>query len=88
MNRGFLEIPCNNLGLIADDVVVINTNYGKMRATMHRVGLDVNLLPYLSNDSTWIKLATGLNTLSFTDVQKNYDNTNIKIEYTPLFGGV
>ena len=78
----------NNTLLMSKDVITINTNYGKMRATMRRVGLDVNLLPYLSNDSTWIKLATGLNTLSFTDVQKNYDNTNIKIEYTPLFGGV
>ena len=78
----------NNTLLMSKDVITINTNYGKMRATMRRVGLDVNMLPFLSDDSSWIKLTTGLNTLSFTDVHKNYDNANIKVEYTPLFGFV
>ena len=78
----------NNTLLMSKDVITINTNYGKMRATMRRVGLDVNMLPFLSDDSSWIKLTTGLNTLSFTDIHKNYNNTNIKVEYTPLFGGV
>ena len=78
----------NNTLLMSKDVITINTNYGKMRATMRRVGLDVNMLPFLSDDSIWLKLTTGLNTLSFTDIHKNYDNTNIKVEYTPLFGGV
>ena len=76
------------VGFMINDVIVIDTNYGKMRATLHRIGLKVNMLRYLTDDSTWIKLATGINTLSYTDIHKNYDNTTITVEYTPLFGGV
>ncbi|MBQ5562088.1 MAG: phage tail family protein, partial [Clostridia bacterium] len=78
----------DGVGFMINDVIVIDTNYGKMRATLHRIGLKVNMLRYLTDDSTWIKLATGVNTLSYTDIHKNYDNTTINVAYTPLFGGV
>ena len=45
----------DGVGFMINDVIVIDTNYGKMRATLHRIGLKVNMLRYLTDDSTWIK---------------------------------
>ncbi len=78
----------DDIAFMNNDVITINTNYGIMRATFRRAGLEINLLPYLTDDSKWIRLTTGLNILTYSVTQKSYEDVNIKAEFTPLFGGV
>lgn len=73
---------------VEDDIVTINTNYGNMRAVLLRMDTEINLLPYLENGSSWIKLTTGLNILTYSFKLGNHESIDVKAEFTPLFGGV
>ena len=73
----------------AGDELLINTNFGKLSITHIRSnGTKRNLMPYLTNESEWIQLIPGENTIIFTISEGVYDKINASVEFTPLYGGV
>lgn len=71
-----------------NDHVVINTNSGQMGVTLYRGGVQSNLLNYVAQNSSWLKIAPGENTFTFT--LESGDVENVKIHFTTalLYGGV
>lgn len=69
------------------DETTINTLSGELSVTLNRDGETINLLRYLSGDSTWIKLASGSNYLTFT-ADPNSDFVYAVFRTAILYGGV
>lgn len=71
-----------------NDHVVINTNSGQMGVSLYRDGVQTNLLNYVAQNSTWLRIAPGENTFTFT--VETGDAENVKIHFTTalLYGGV
>lgn len=71
-----------------NDHVVINTNSGQMGVVLYRNGTQTNLLNYVAQNSTWLKIMPGENTFTFT--VETGDAENVKIHFTTalLYGGV
>lgn len=71
-----------------NDHVVINTNSGQMGVSLYRGGVQTNLLNYVAQNSTWLRIAPGENTFTFT--VESGDAENVKIHFTTalLYGGV
>lgn len=71
-----------------NDHVVINTNSGQMGVTLYRGGVQTNLLNYVVQNSTWLRITPGENTFTFT--LESGDAENVKIHFTTalLYGGV
>lgn len=69
------------------DEITINTLSGELSVTLNRGGTVTNLLNYISGDSTWIKLASGSNYLTFT-ADPNSDFVYAVFSTAILYGGV
>ena len=69
------------------DEITINTLSGELSVTLNRGGTVTNLLRYLSGDSTWIKLASGSNYLTFS-ADPNSDLVYAVFRTAILYGGV
>ena len=69
------------------DEITINTLSGELSVTLNRGGTVINLLRYLSGDSTWIKLASGSNYLTFS-ADPNSDFVYAVFRTAILYGGV
>lgn len=71
-----------------NDHVVINTNSGQMGVSLYRDGVKTNLLNYVAQNSTWLRIAPGENNFTFT--VETGDAENVKIHFTTalLYGGV
>ena len=69
------------------DEITINTLSGELSVTLNRGGTVINLLRYLSGDSTWIKLASGSNYLTFS-ADPNFDLVYAVFRTAILYGGV
>ena len=81
----FFEI---NYTFAADDHIVINTNSGQMGVYLTRSGIKTNLLNYVTQGSTWLKLKPGLNPFTFTLETGEFDYVGIHFTTTLLYGGV
>ncbi len=69
------------------DEITINTLSGELSVTLNRSGTVTNLLRYLTGDSTWIKLASGSNYLTFS-ADPNSDFVFAVFRTAILYGGV
>lgn len=77
-----------NYSFQANDHIVINTNSGAMGVQLQRSGVITNLLNYVTQGSTWLKLAPGENVFTFTLATGSEDDVKINFSTALLFGGV
>ena len=77
-----------NYSFQANDHIVINTNSGAMGVQLQRSGVITNLLNYVTQGSTWLKLAPGENVFTFTLATGSEDDVKINFSTSLLFGGV
>lgn len=77
-----------NYSLQANDRVIIDTNSGQMGVKLQRSGVFTNLLNYVTQGSTWLKILPGKNVFTFT--LTTGDTEDVKIHFTTalLYGGV
>lgn len=68
------------------DIVQISTVEGDLFAKVKRGSLTINILGYITQGSTWFKLPTGRNELTYTT--GGASGFDIAISCRPLFGGV
>lgn len=71
-----------------NDRVIINTNSGQMGVTLYRSGTQTNLLNYVAQNSTWLKIQPGDNNFTFTLTSGDVDNVEIHFSTALLYGGV
>lgn len=71
----------------AGDELNIDTRQGHMRCILQREGDTYNILNWLSDDSTWLKLDYGDNEFTYT-VDAHEEYVTIQFEVIPLYGGV
>ena len=71
-----------------NDHVTINTNSGQMGVTLQRAGVQTNLLNYVAQNSTWLKIAPGENTFTFTVTSGDAEDVKIHFTTALLYGGV
>lgn len=71
----------------AGDAVRISTIDGSKRATLTRDGVEINLLNYIVQGSSWFKLRIGDNIFSYT-VATGTEYMEVRFVTTPLFEGV
>lgn len=71
----------------AQDELTINTLSGQMGVSLLRQGETVNLLNFMSEGSTWLKLALGDNDFTFT-ATSGADGIRIVFATANLYGGV
>lgn len=84
-NQTFFEL---NYSFQANDRVIIDTNSGQMGVKLQRSGEFTNLLNYVTQGSTWLKILPGKNVFTFT--LTTGDSEDVKIHFTTalLYGGV
>lgn len=84
-NQTFFEL---NYSFQANDRVIIDTNSGQMGVKLQRSGEFTNLLNYVTQGSTWLKILPGKNVFTFT--LTTGDTEDVKIHFTTalLYGGV
>lgn len=69
------------------DEITINTNSGQMSATLIRAGQKINLLNYITKNSTWFRLDVGDNDFTFTTTAGG-ESVLIVFATANLYGGV
>lgn len=69
------------------DELSIDTRQGHMRCILQRGADTYNILNWLSDDSTWLRLDYGDNEFTYT-VDAHEEYVTIRFEVTPLYGGV
>lgn len=72
----------------SNDHVVINTSSGQMGVTLYRNGAQTNLLNYVAQGSTWLRIAPGENNFTFTVESGDAENVIIHFTTALLYGGV
>lgn len=84
-NQTYFEL---NYTFINGDRVTINTNSGSMGVVLHRGNATTNLLNYVTQGSTWLKIQPGENRFTFSLTEG--DELDVKIHFTTslLYGGV
>ena len=84
-NGTFFEL---NYSFQDNDRVIINSNSGQMGVKLHRAGTVTNLLNYVTQGSTWLKILPGLNIFTFTLSTGSDEDVNIHFTTALLYGGV
>lgn len=77
-----------NYSFQANDHIIIDTNSGSMGVKLQRGGVVSNLLNYVTQGSTWLKLEPGQNVFTFTLSTGTEDDVKIHFTTALLFGGV
>ena len=72
----------------ANDRVVINTNSGHLGVVLYRSGSATNLLNYVIQNSTWLRIAPGENNFTFTLTSGSTEDVTIHFTTALLYGGV
>ena len=77
-------------GFIHDDVIVISTIAGELRAELRRTSLNapINLLKYLSSGSSWIKLNYNANRFTYSTSNNTDAYVQIQISHIDQYIGV
>ena len=84
-NQTFFEL---DYSFQANDRVIINTNSGHMGVQLQRAGAVTNLLNYVTQGSTWLKILPGQNVFTFTLSTGSDEDVNIHFSTALLYGGV
>lgn len=77
-----------NYTFAANDRVIINTGSGQMGVKLQSGGLITNLLNYVTQGSSWLKILPGLNVFTFTLSTGSDEDVNIHFTTALLYGGV
>lgn len=72
---------------VAGDELFIDTNKGEKSVILQRSGQQINLINYLTDDSSWFTLDPGINSFEFV-IAYGQMNVELTIEHTDLFQGV
>lgn len=70
------------------DKITISTISGQMGVTRERGGTKTNILNYVGANSTWLRLAPGVNYFTYTIDDGDTEDVEITVEATTLYGGV
>ena len=70
------------------DKITISTISGQMGVTRERGGTKTNILNYVGANSTWLRLAPGVNYFTYTIDDGDTEDVEIAFEATTLYGGV
>ena len=70
------------------DKITISTISGQMGVTRERGGTKTNILNYVGANSTWLRLAPGVNYFTYTIDDGDTEDVEITFEATTLYGGV
>lgn len=70
------------------DKITISTISGQMGVTRERGGTKTNILNYVGANSTWLRLAPGVNYFTYTIEDGDTEDVEITFEATTLYGGV
>jgi hypothetical protein len=70
------------------DKITISTISGQMGVTRERGGAKTNILNYVGANSTWLRLAPGVNYFTYTIDDGDTEDVEITFEATTLYGGV
>lgn len=76
----------NPLNLIYGDIVTISTGDNKKHVLLTRSGVTTNINQYISEDTEFIQLDRGDNTISYGAASGD-ENMQVTIAYTPTFEG-
>lgn len=76
-----------NIELVAGDKLTINTRDRTKSVTLERDGVITNVINKISQDSTWLKAAIGVDSFTYATVYGD-ENLNLTIYYNNLFQGV
>lgn len=71
----------------AGDTVTIDTLPGQKSAILQRDGASINLLNYIAQGSTWLRMIVGDNVFSYT-ADQGADQMLVRFTVTPLYEGV
>ena len=72
---------------VAGDELFIDTNKGQKSITLSRSGEKVNLINYLTEDSTWLTLSPGINSFEYV-TEYGQMNVELSIQHSDLYQGV
>lgn len=70
------------------DKITISTISGQMGVTRERGGAKTNILNYVGANSTWLRLAPGVNYFTYAIDDGDTEDVEITFEATTLYGGV
>ena len=70
------------------DKITISTISGQMGVTRERGGTKTNILNYVGANSSWLRLAPGVNYFTYTIDDGDTEDVEITFEATTLYGGV
>lgn len=70
------------------DKITVSTISGQMGVTRERGGTKTNILNYVGANSTWLRLAPGVNYFTYTIDDGDTEDVEITFEATTLYGGV
>lgn len=70
------------------DKITISTISSQMGVTRERGGTKTNILNYVGANSTWLRLAPGVNYFTYTIDDGDTEDVEIVFEATTLYGGV
>lgn len=70
------------------DKITISTVSGQMGVTLERGGNKTNILNYVGANSTWLRLAPGVNYFTYTIDDGDTEDVEITFAATLLYGGV
>jgi hypothetical protein len=70
------------------DKITISTISGQMGVTREQGGTKTNILNYVGANSTWLRLAPGVNYFTYTIDDGDTEDVEITFEATTLYGGV
>lgn len=85
-NQTYTE-EANNIKLIENDRLVINTNKGKKSVTLYRDDNKYNVINALEKGSTWLQLHRGVNNLSYS-AETGAEDMQITISANKWYEGV
>ena len=77
-------------GLIHDDVIIISTIAGELKAELHRnnIAYTINLIAYMSSGSSWFKLAFEANRFTYSTSNNTDQYVSIQISHVDQYAGV
>lgn len=82
--REYIKI---NKSMVANEKIIINTNYGQKKIQNIKDGETKDILNLLDLTSTFLQLATGDNLLRY-DAEENLNNLQVNVYYNPKYLGV
>lgn len=83
-----ITLPPNDVRLIEDDVVEIDTVDGKKNVRLIRKGKVYNIINALGKNPKWFKLVQGYNNIKFSSTGNQTNSMTATIKVRNIYGGV